>query len=99
MNRIAFIAITAICSITFAQRAEAKCPEGFSRPRDSINCLPIDSIDRIIWEACGSEPEHYGLFEAEPCMSSHSRKALTDKFVDYCRKHKLPHLFKQHNSP
>ena len=77
------------------QPAKAQCPKGFARPSGGLRCEPVDKSDRAIWEACGAEPERYGLFESEPCMSSHSREALTAKFLEYCRRSKLPHLYKQ----
>ena len=95
MIRATWIVITTVsCTFAVAQPVEANCSKGFLRPKDSLYCVPIKQPDRVIWEACGNEPEHYGLFEAEPCMSSHSRKVLTDKFIEYCRKYKLPHLYK-----
>ena len=72
----------------------ARCPQGFSTPQGYNYCVPTDLQDRQIWEACGREPARYGLNNSEPCMSLHSRVALADKFTEYCRKLKLPRLYK-----
>jgi len=74
--------------------AYARCPQGFSAPQGYNHCVPTDLQDRLIWEACGSAPGDYGLNNSEPCMSFHSRVALADKFTEYCRKLKLPHLYR-----
>ena len=73
--------------------AHARCPKGFSAPEGYNYCVPTDLAYRQIWEACGQEPARYGLNNSEPCMSLHSRVALADKFREYCRKLKLPHLY------
>ena len=72
--------------------AHARCPKGFSAPEGYNYCVPTNLADRQTWQACGKEPARYGLNNSEPCMSLHSRIALADKFTEYCRKLKLPHL-------
>ena len=74
--------------------AYARCPRGFSTPQGYNYCTPTDLQDRQIWEACGREPARYGLNNSEPCISFDNRLALSDKFTEYCRKLKLPHLYK-----
>ena len=73
--------------------AHARCAKDFTAPEGYNDCVPKDLADRQIWRACRQEPARIGLNNSEPCLSLHSRIALADKFTEYCRKLKLPHLY------
>lgn len=94
MKRVVLIITTAF-TIGISLPAQARCPMGFSAPEGYNHCVPTDRSDRLTWETCGKEPSQYGLNESEPCMSLDSRIRLADKYTEYCRKLKLPHLYKQ----
>ena len=87
------IAIAVVHSLIYPQLSHARCPAGFIAREGDNYCSPSNEFDNSIWHMCGKEPSLYGLNSSEPCMSFEDRIKLHDKFTEYCRKLKLPHLY------
>ena len=87
------IAIAVVHSLIYPQLSHARCPAGFIAREGYNYCSPANELDNTIWHMCGKEPYLLGLYSAEPCMSFEDRMKLHDKFTEYCRKLKLPHLY------
>jgi hypothetical protein len=79
-------------STLIGEPAVARCQDGFSTPPGYNYCVPSSSTDRKTWNACADESRRLGLPEIKQ-FGEKRRVEIVDKFIDYCRRAKLPHLY------
>ena len=87
--------VGAMAALTaFMPPVSASCPLGFTVEAGYNYCVPTNPSERKIWLDCANEQRQLGLTEVSPCISEARRVKLIDKYIEYCRKSKLPHLMR-----
>lgn len=89
---LAFASSVVIMTFASAQQAKARCAPGFSVPADFNYCVPTNPSYRKMWMQCSNESRSLGLSELTQ-LSDKKRIAIIDKFIDYCRRAKVPQLY------